>query len=337
MKANPPFVLFGDTHLGCRLGLCPPEGCAMDNGPTYYPSPEQQRVWLWWDEFWHDWLPARIGAQRAILIHGGDAEDGTHHDAVTPISHNLEDQRKLALAVLRPVIAERADLYYHIRGTRAHSGTSGQREEGLARELGAVPDANGQSSRYSLELRTPAGIIQASHHLSASSALASTFTAIWRECYSSLYYAADRGVEPPALVVRHHVHREAYCRRGRMHGMCVGGWQLKTPYTYTVSTGAVSVPEFSASLVTIKEGDFHVETFKRTIERGEIDDISHLFDADGGRMAAGARGGNGAAQRRGHDGARDRGSDADGKDAMELGQNPRRAARRGQARRPDRR
>ena len=38
-------VVVSDIHCGCRLGLCPKEGVALDDGGLYMPSRIQKKVW----------------------------------------------------------------------------------------------------------------------------------------------------------------------------------------------------------------------------------------------------------------------------------------------------
>src|SRR6185295_8990045 len=97
-------VVISDTHCGCRLGLCWPQGSKLDDGGLYAPSRLQLVVWSWWREFWDVWVPKATKGEPFICVHNGDVIDGVHHNSTTQISHNIKDQKDLAIAILRPEI-----------------------------------------------------------------------------------------------------------------------------------------------------------------------------------------------------------------------------------------
>jgi len=122
-------------------------------GGAYTWSPFQEKMWGLWREFWDKWVPEETRHEPYDLVHNGDALEGCHHGSTTQISHNMEDQQKIAEAVLRPVVDKckaQGGTYYHIRGTEAHVGQSGEYEERLARSLGAKPNEVGQYARFDL-------------------------------------------------------------------------------------------------------------------------------------------------------------------------------------------
>jgi hypothetical protein len=87
------------------------------------------------------------------ICHNGDVVEGVHHRATTQISHNILDQKRIAINVLKGEIArckKMGGTYYHIRGTEAHVGQSSIFEEEVAESLGAKPNEHGQHARYDL-------------------------------------------------------------------------------------------------------------------------------------------------------------------------------------------
>jgi hypothetical protein len=92
----PNLIIFSDTHLGCKLGLCHPDGIELDDGGRYIPSKLQRSVWQWWEEFWGEWVPRVTRGEPYDVVLNGDAIEGVHHNATTPISHNIGEQIKLA-------------------------------------------------------------------------------------------------------------------------------------------------------------------------------------------------------------------------------------------------
>src|SRR5947208_2195784 len=115
-------IVISDTHCGCRLGLHPPTSSRIDSGGWYQPSDFQKKMWRLWREFFDGWVPEVTRGEPYDLVHNGDAIDGVHHNSTTQISHNIEDQLRIAETVLRPEVDRchaKGGGYYHIRGTEA--------------------------------------------------------------------------------------------------------------------------------------------------------------------------------------------------------------------------
>src|SRR5579859_4275199 len=92
-------IVISDTHCGCRMGLCPPDGAALDDGGIYTPSRLQKIMWGWWEEFWGEWVPNVTHKGPFVLVHNGDVIDGVHHNSTTQISQNIKDQKDLAIKI----------------------------------------------------------------------------------------------------------------------------------------------------------------------------------------------------------------------------------------------
>lgn len=256
-------VVISDTHGGCRLGLCPVTPLPLDGGGTYQASPFQRQMWKLWREFFDEWVPLVTNKEPYDLVHNGDAIEGVHHRSTTQISHNLEDQQRIAEAVLRPEVERcRASggTYYHIRGTEAHVGQSGEFEERLARMLGAKPNPEGQYARFDLWKRvgTERGpLVNLLHHIGTTGSAAHEASAINAELTAMFVEAARWRREPPDFVVRSHRHRymSVDMETGRGHGASIvtPAWQGKTPFTFKIPGARVSEPQFGG--VLIRQGD----------------------------------------------------------------------------------
>lgn len=257
-------VVVSDTHCGCRLGLCPGNGVALDDGGTYKPSLMQQATWSFWREFWDEWVPNVTKGEPFDVVMNGDALDGVHHGSVTQVSHNMEDQLRIARAVLGPV-AEKAQRYYHIRGTEAHVGKSAAFEETLARELGAIPNEEGQYARWDLWLRVGPGLVHFLHHIGASGSGSYEATAVHKEMVEEFVEAGRWGVEPPQIIVRSHRHRylktEMYGAKGYNIAVVTPAWQAKTPFAWKIPGARLSQPQFGGIL--IRHGDDELYTRSR--------------------------------------------------------------------------
>src|SRR5260221_5270370 len=100
--------------------------------------------------------------------------------------------------------------YYHIRGTEAHVGQSGEYEERLARTLGAKPNTEGQYARWDLWKRvgdTHGPLVHCLHHIGTTGSAAHESSAVNAELTASYVEAARWNREPPDYVIRSHRHR----------------------------------------------------------------------------------------------------------------------------------
>lgn len=263
-------IVVSDLHCGCRYGLCPPE-VQLDDAAIYRHSPMQADIWKRWKIFWGKWVPKVTRSEPYAVVLNGDAIDGVHHNAATQISHNLTDQARIAKEVLRPVIKACEGRYYHLRGTEAHVGASGQQEERLAEELRAIPDKEGRYARWELWIEIGGGIkavnglIHISHHIGTSGALASEVVAIHKELEQAFVEAARWNNRHPDVIVRSHRHRNAETRIQTANGWATActtpGWQAKTPFVYKIVGGRQTLPQVGGTLV--RSGDEDVFTRHR--------------------------------------------------------------------------
>lgn len=256
------------------MGLCPDEPMPLDGGGYYSASAIQRKVWAMWDAFWDEWVPAVTKGEPFILVHNGDAIDGVHHGSKTQVSQNHADQQTIALACLEPIV-ERAHAYYHIRGTEAHVGQSGEQEEMLARKLGAKADAEGNHARWELWLDLHGHLCHFSHHIGTTGSSAYESTAVYKEMVEAFVDAGRWGRKPPQVVVRSHRHRSFETRIQTSLGAgvsCVtAGWQLKTPFVHRLPGGRATQPQMGG--LHIRAGDRILYTEHRVwdIERPTVE------------------------------------------------------------------
>lgn len=251
-------IIISDTHCGCRLALCPPE-VSLDEGGAYKHSKLQAVIWQWWQEFWGEWVPMVTRGEPFMVIHNGDAIDGNHHDSVSQITHNLVDQQRIAYEVLAPVVKQCEGRYFHIRGTEAHVGKSGQAEEALAQQLGAIPNEDGQYARYELWLNVGQGLVHIMHHIGTTGSMAYETTALMKEFAESCSEAARWGRRAPNVIVRSHRHRNSEIKvpTADVYGICctTAGWQLKTPFAWKIPGGRVTTPQIGGTLIRFGDED----------------------------------------------------------------------------------
>lgn len=273
-------IVISDTHGGCRLGLCPPGDIPLDDGGTYRQSEFQRKVWVWWREFWDEWVPTVTRGEPYDLVHNGDAIEGVHHGATTTISNNYEDQLRITERALRPEVEKCHALggaYYHIRGTQAHVGQSGIFEEQLAQRLGAKPNEQGQYARWDLWKRVGNArgpLVHLLHHIGITGSAAHEASAVNAELTASYVEAARWNREPPDYIVRSHRHRsiavDIDSAKGYAAAIVTPAWQGKTPHVFKIPGGRLSEPQVGG--VCIRQGDEEhyyrrwVKTFDRSRE-----------------------------------------------------------------------
>jgi len=268
-------VVISDTHAGSRLGICPPTGVTLDEGVTPVLSPLQLTIWDYWQEFWK-WVPKILRREKFDLLHNGDAIDGHHHNSVEQMTHNLADQAEIAYCLLAPVVAK-AERYYHIRGTEAHVGPSGQDEERLAKRLGAVPNKLGQYARYDLWKQVGPGLVHALHHIGTTGSQAYEATAVHKELVESFTESARWGYRPPDIIIRSHRHRHFETMfttvRGSARAVVTPSWQGKTPFVWRIPGGRLAPPQFGGVIIRWHPKDevLYTREFVRSIGTPEVE------------------------------------------------------------------
>ena len=254
-------IVVSDTHCGCRLGLHPDQPSRLDGGGQYVPSDFQRQMWHLWREFWDVWVPEVTKGEPYDLVHNGDAIDGVHHRSTTQVSQNIEDQVRIAEAALRPEVdrcLSTGGTYYHIRGTEAHVGQSGEYEERLARNLGAKPNSESQYARFDLWKRVNGTcLVHLLHHIGTTSSAAHEASAVNAELTAEYVEAARWNREPPDFIVRSHRHRsiavDLNSAKGYAAAIVTPAWQGKTPFVWKVPGARVSEPQFGG--IVIRAGD----------------------------------------------------------------------------------
>ena len=265
-------IIVSDLHVGCRMGLCHPDGMDIDDGGVVMPSILQRRVWGWWREFWDEWVPMVTRGEPYAVVVNGDAIDGVHHGSTSQMSHNIEDQIEMAFKILEPEV-KKASHYFHIRGTEVHVGKSGVDEERLAKRLKAVPDKK-QYARWELWLKVGRGLVHIMHHIGTSGSMAYETTAVQKELEQAFVEAGRWDDEIPDCIVRSHRHRNietrCQCYKGFATACTTAGWQLKTPFTYRIAGARQTQPQIGGTLVRCGDEDIYTRHKLWKIERPQI-------------------------------------------------------------------
>jgi len=275
-------VVLSDIHGGCRLAVCHPDGAPTDDGGTYRPSGFQLKIYAMWREFWDSWVPFAVRRERYCIVVNGDAIEGVHHKATTPISHNIGDQCKVTIALLEPEIPKAKGGLYMVRGTEAHVGTSAVTEEALARGLGAIPNDEGQYCRWDLWKQIGDGrLVNFLHHVGTTSSTAYESTAVYKELTESYVEAARWRQQPPDIIVRSHRHRNikitipvgtADGQTAEASAIVTPAWQGKTPFAWKIPGARISTPQFGGICIRYSDdGVLYAASKVWTVERSRTE------------------------------------------------------------------
>lgn len=247
-------VVISDMHAGCQLALCP-GSVTLDGGGVYRPNKLQKILHSWWQEFWGEVVPCWVGGAPFVVVNNGDVVDGAPHGSISQITQNRAIQNSIAMDLLRPVVQQCEGRYYHIRGTEAHVAKSAEAEEELARDLGAIHNAEGNHARYELwaRLGRDGGLVHFTHHIGTASRQSYESSAVMAELTEAYAESARWGKEPPACIVRSHRHRAIEIRvptwSGNGMALVTPAWQLKTPFAYKVAGARQSQPQIGGIII----------------------------------------------------------------------------------------
>jgi len=264
-------ISLSDLHCGDNFGLYPLDvPLKLDEGSGHQPGHSQSLLWGHYVDF-KEWAFARVGRRPFILVTNGDCLDGVHHGTVTQFTHNLKDQRKVAYAVLKPLV-DRAAYYLHIRGTEAHGGQSGQDEEDLAEDLGAVPDEHtGHHARWDLWLEVGGIMCHFKHHIGTTGSTAYQMTGLGKEIMESLAEAARLGKPIPRVIVRSHRHVPGIATRpspvGDITCVVTPGWQIVSPFAWRIPGARQTLGEFGGIHIRVQDGEPAIKTWVRAVDR----------------------------------------------------------------------
>lgn len=242
------------------------------------PSDFQRKMFAWWEEFWKEWVPLVTRKQPFDFCVNGDVLDGSHHRSTTQISQNIDDQVRVAESLLAPIVdrvLSKGGTYYHIRGTEAHVGQSGEFEERVARSLGAKPNSEGQYARNDLWKRVGDGknsaLVHLLHHVGTTSSSAHESSAVNAELAAEYAEAARWGREPPDYVVRSHRHRFISVRvptaRGYGESIVTPAWQGKTPWVFKIPGARISEPQVGGILIRSGDEEHFSRSFVKSFDR----------------------------------------------------------------------
>lgn len=252
------------------MALCPPE-VQRDDGDTWLPSKAQLWIRQCWTGFWeHVYNGTKESNAKLYVVVNGECCEGVHHGTQQIITPNMEIQRAAAAELLEP-IAKRADRFFVVRGTEAHSGKSASEDEAVAADLGAEKgEETGAYSWWHLELEASGVHVTFDHHATTygwrpwteQPAAARQSAIVLNEC-------AQRGEVPPHVCVYGHGHYLADSGQyTRPRVFYTPGWQLRTAYSHRRG-GGHRIRPIGGLLLICQDGLFKPDPWDKLPKRRE--------------------------------------------------------------------
>lgn len=267
-------VVISDQHIASGTGLFTMKSWQNDTGQSVLPSPLQRAIAAYWDEFWGEFIPKATHGEPFAVVNNGDCLEGVHHGAVDMITHNKDSQKEMSVKTLRRVVDACDGRYYHIRGTEAHVGPSGQDEEAVARELRAIPSRTGHHARWDMWFSLVDDIIHFTHHIGTTSSNHHETTALNAEITNALNETARWGTRRPSWLVRSHRHRTSKATlptaNGEVTCIVTPAWQGKTPFTYRLPGARFAPPQIGGIVLRHGDGGIYSRTFVRAVSNSEL-------------------------------------------------------------------
>lgn len=224
-------VIIADTQFGGTTAVAPPE---FENSEGQLISASKQQGWLYecWNEF-REYSYSLLKRHRArlVFIHMGDIIEGDHHQSVQLLP-SVEDQENLATQMLEPY-ALKADRFFIVRGTEAHSGPNGESENRIASRLGATIMWEGL-------LNIDGVVVDIAHHGRAGKRPWTSAAA--GMALEAKYNAITEGNPIPRYVFRGHNHvvDDSGEKVDGTRALVLPCWQLKTAFGNKVAAGSRS-------------------------------------------------------------------------------------------------
>ena len=266
-------VHVGDLHVGSTVALCPPV-VRLDDGGVYKASDAQLWYWNCWRRFWQDTAEIkRKHRAHCVVIFGGDEREGDHHNTTQIWAKTNLDQDRAVIRTLQ--VAEGiVDQAVFVRGTPAHNGPAAASTEAYAACLARQGwDVIRDGEHYSWWNYTGvwAGVkFDVAHAPGTKSWVPHTTdaAAARHAQYTWELYHKD-GIDPPDIIVRHHVHHKAQGYYEDTACFFIPAWQLPTN---RIKSRGVKAPriEWPGGLRILCEGGTWRPMWKRFRTRSKV-------------------------------------------------------------------
>lgn len=202
-------ICLSDPHAGSTMGACL-KPVKLDDGGYYTPSPIQDYINTKYRAFIAECGAAR--KDKLTLVLNGDLTDGQIKESGQVASSHPHTEFAILKDLLDPLVALRPDAVIVTRGTSAHVGKSGNKDEAAAHYLHKECGLNvlrdpdtGTWSSYQATIAPEGHLMYIKHHgkigsVAWSNVLANRAFHIWSQ-------HLRWGLTPPTIVLQAHNHR----------------------------------------------------------------------------------------------------------------------------------
>jgi len=259
-------IILADTHSNHKMGLNPPENW-LEEGDKWGACELQKLTW----DTYLDCLEKikKIKGEKIGIINGDYVDIDEKNRTNQIVSRDLSTSTEIAINALDPFV-EICKKVYFIRGTEAHAGKGGEAEEIVARDFdnSVKCQETHKKSWWWLPLDVDGVKLDITHHpaTNGSGRPMNSQSAIDRLASDTLFLYANRGDEPPHLVIRAHIHRyldsQNWCRVRAI---------ISPPFTllgsYARRMGISEEPQLGAIVIHISGGKYEIEPILYTPRR----------------------------------------------------------------------
>jgi len=249
-------LCLGDLHAGSRYSPWPadyPLATGDANEKTTWGCSLAQKML---NKFWAALIKDAKRHKPDVIILNGDMIEGGNYRSVDVVTIRNDEQIGGARALLRPLVDTAQKKVFMLRGTGFHVGRGGENEAVLAHLLGVeyLPE---------LYLQTPAGVVNALHHIGTTTRPMLEQNALGNALGDKeleLLRAHGRERMPDLrCIVRSHRHRSIAVTlpSGRL-AVTLAPFQLKTDFGYKVAPN--TEPQVSYIWLMATEKGFDTET-----------------------------------------------------------------------------
>lgn len=263
-------VVTSDLHCGSTIALAPPQ-FIRDDGEEI--NANRAQLWLWdkWKDFWR-WAEEQRSKNDARLwwVQNGDMTEGMHHGSTQTIVLSQADEARLTEDVLDIPLALDIERKFIVRGTPAHVGGAGSREELVAVRINADrdPDQPQRATWYHLRLEASGVKLDFAHHGKRGGRP-------WTEGSAINLLAADISHRYigrdwiPDLAIRSHVHlyKDSY-NNSYVRVITTPAWQLKTEFIHKIAPDSLS--DIGGLAILCDNGEHTVKVKQYAAEKGTV-------------------------------------------------------------------
>ncbi len=263
-------VVLSDMHSGGSTALFPNRFWQFKH--TNHTPTEKQRAMFEHFDKCAKYAGKSRKNKRLIMVHDGDSIEGVHHGSIEAVTFNRDEQCEVHVDLMDHFMKrarfsrKQGDRLFYVSGTESHVG---DKEEQIAKDLGAEKSSNDTHVFDHLELEVNGRLIWLLHHGKGRGKGAAEGNSLRNWLRDAHFDCMKLGKRSPDLVISGHTHTptwNAYIARDKtnfhmMHGIICPSYQMKTRFANKVAP--VDVNEIGTVFIEIKaDGEIKMPHFE---------------------------------------------------------------------------